>query len=96
MKVHKGRAQTNKAMAVGSRSASSGAAEKMLATAPALKVTRRAISSDGQHRDHAATSLTAPCAASSSSRVGTTRCSASGMERWMKLVTIEIAPQSTT
>ena len=93
-KVHKGRAQTNRATAWGRRAASCGAAEKRPAIAVALSVTRRAIRLVGTIAISKA-SLTAPCASASPS-AGTTRCSASGMERWTMLVARLTAPQSTT
>ena len=71
-----------------------GAAEKSEAIAAALKVTISAISEEGMSAISKA-SLTAPCAPSSPC-VGTTRCSASGIEIWMTLVARFTAPHRTT
>ena len=48
MKVHKGKAQTNKVIAAGSLDRSSGAAEKKLATVSALSATNKATSNEGR------------------------------------------------
>ncbi len=48
MKVQRGSAQTNRAIAAGSRAASSGAAEKRPATASALSEMSRAMSAAGR------------------------------------------------
>ena len=94
MNAQRGSAQANRATATGSRWASSGAAENRPATASAFSVTRSAMSEAGRSA-MISESLTAPCAAASSC-VGTTRCSATGIETWMKLTSRLTAPQIAT
>ncbi len=94
MKAQRGSAQAKSAIATGSRSASSGAAEKKPATAWAFTVMSRAMTEAGRIA-MISDSFTTPWAAASS-RAGTTRWSATGMEMWMKLTRRLTAAQSAT
>ena len=84
MKVHKGSAQAKSAIATGSRSASSGAAEKRPATASRVQGDEQGDRCEAGTIAMISDSFTAPCAAASS-RVGTMRWSALVIERSMKL-----------
>src|SRR3546814_1852909 len=75
MKVHKGSAQTNRRIACGRESRSSGAAETRAATASALSATSVATRAAGKTEASSA-NLTAPRALASAWTVGTIRWSA--------------------
>ena len=94
MNAHSGSAHANRAIAAGSRWSSSAAAEKKVAIHPALSVTSSASKLAGTMA-MSSESFTMPWTAVSSC-VGTRRCSATGIERWMKFTARLTAPQSAT